>query len=158
MLNSKSIEFIEGATQLTLPQYNFNCQFQVALIDGPHGYPFPDLEYYYIYPHLEHGAILIVDDIQIPSIYNMFRFIESDEMFSLIEVINQTAFFRRTDAPTFDPLGDGWWKQNYNKIKVAESKYSKKKALLNHFKNITPTPLKKLIPTSIKQTVKSHLH
>jgi len=23
--------------------------------------------------------------------------------------------FRRTDAPVFDPLGDGWWLQDYNR-------------------------------------------
>lgn len=158
LLNRKSVEFIEGATQITLPQYNFNCKFQLALIDGPHGYPFADLEYYYIYPHLEEGAILIVDDIQIPSVYNMFRFIEADKMFSLLEVVNQTAFFRRTDAPTFDPYGDGWWQQDYNRVKIADIKYNKKKALRNYLKKITPTLLKNFIPKSIQQTVKINLH
>lgn len=121
LFNSECVEFIEGANQLTLPKYQFDCQFQVALIDGPHGYPFPDMEYYYIYPHLDTGAILIVDDIQIPTIYNMFKFIEADEMFSLIEIVGNTAFFRRTDVATFNPLGDGWWLQNYNKGKEATS-------------------------------------
>jgi len=34
----------------------------------------------------------------------------------LVEVVQEkTAFFRRTDKPLFDPYGDGWWLQNYNK-------------------------------------------
>jgi len=116
LFNAKTVEFIEGPSQITLPQYKFERKLQLALIDGPHGYPFPDLEYYYIYPNLETNALLIVDDIQIPMINNMFRFIEADEMFELLEVVGNTAFFRRTDAAAFPPTTDGWWRQNYNKI------------------------------------------
>jgi len=39
-----------------------------------HGYPFPEMEYYFIYPHLEENALLIVDDIHIQNIYNLFIF------------------------------------------------------------------------------------
>ena len=35
-------------------------------------------------------------------------------MFSLEEVVETTAFFRRTAAETFPPTGDGWWTQRYN--------------------------------------------
>lgn len=55
----------EGPTQLTLPTYKFRQPLQPALIDGPHGYPFPDLEYYYSYQTLDVGALLVLDDIHI---------------------------------------------------------------------------------------------
>ncbi|MCL4854078.1 MAG: hypothetical protein KJZ78_22190 [Bryobacteraceae bacterium] len=84
------------------------------VIDGPHAYPFPDLEYYYLYPHLDTGALLVLDDIHIRSINNLFQFLRSDEMFRLDEVVKTTAFFIRTGAPTFDPLADGWRQQRYN--------------------------------------------
>ncbi len=112
------IEFILGPTQKTLPAYNFPNTLQLAMIDGPHGYPFPDLEYYYIYPHLEPGAILVIDDIQIPTVANLFRFLADDEMFQLAKVVDTTAFFKRTDAPVFDPFADGWWLQQYNARRV----------------------------------------
>lgn len=114
-LKSATVEFILGPTQLTLPRYVFHQPLQLALIDGPHGYPFPDLEYFYIYPHLEENSLLIVDDIHIPTIHNMFRFLREDDMFDLLEVFHHTAFFRRTAAPTFPPTRDGWWLQNFNK-------------------------------------------
>jgi hypothetical protein len=57
---------------------------------------------------------LVLDDIQIRSIHHLFKFLCRDAMFQLDEVAHTTAFFTRTDAPTFDPLGDGWWKQGYN--------------------------------------------
>ncbi len=114
LLRRDAVRFVEGPTQLTLPRHTFAHPLQLALIDGPHGYPFPDLEYYYLYPHLAPGALLIVDDIQIPTITNLFDFLSADEMFDLQEVVETTAFFRRTDAQTFPPTGDGWWIQRYN--------------------------------------------
>ncbi|MDD2239697.1 MAG: class I SAM-dependent methyltransferase [Kiritimatiellae bacterium] len=117
LLQSGVVEFIEGPTQQTLPTYDFSEPLQMVMLDGPHGYPFPHLEYYYVYPHLAEGGVLIVDDIDIPSIYDMYRFLKRDDMFALIEVVHTTAFFRRTAAPVFNPLADGWWLQGYNKRK-----------------------------------------
>jgi hypothetical protein len=117
IVNLGTLEFVEGPSQLTLPRHDFPDKLQLAMIDGPHGYPFPDMEYWCLYPHLEPGALLIVDDIQIPTIYNLFRFIAEDEMFKLLEVVSTTAIFERTAAPTFEHLGDGWWLQNYNKAR-----------------------------------------
>jgi hypothetical protein len=114
LLRHEVVTFVEGPTQRTLPCHEFEHRLQLALLDGPHGYPFPDLEYYFIYPHLDPGALLIVDDIHIPTITNLFDFLEADEMFELQEVVDNTAFFRRTSAPTFSPTGDGWETQQYN--------------------------------------------
>ena len=107
--------FVEGPTQKTLPAYDFSDKIQVALLDGPHAFPFPQLEYYFTYPHLDADALLIIDDIHIPSIHDLFRFLKADDMFHLIEVDGRTAFFERTAAPVFDPLADGWWRQPYNR-------------------------------------------
>lgn len=116
LLRSDHVIWIEGPTQLTLPTYRFQHTLQAALIDGPHAYPFPDLEYYYLYRHLETGALLVIDDIQIPTIQNLFDFLRNDQMFVLDEVVDTTAFFTRSDAPTFCPTGDSWWEQRYNKM------------------------------------------
>jgi hypothetical protein len=112
---STAVDFVIGRTQLTIPSYRFQEALDLVFIDGPHGFPFPVLEYYYLYPHVRPGGLLIVDDIQIPSIRFMFRFLSGDDMWRLDEVVGNTAFFSRTNAPTFDPLGDGWWLQGYNK-------------------------------------------
>ncbi|HLH01103.1 MAG TPA: class I SAM-dependent methyltransferase [Bryobacteraceae bacterium] len=114
LLREGVVSFVEGPSQRTLPQHHFDEKLQLAVIDGPHAYPFPDLEYYCLYPHLETGALLVLDDIHIRSINNLFKFLCSDEMFRLDEVVKTTAFFTRTEAPTFDPIGDGWRQQRYN--------------------------------------------
>jgi len=115
LLRPGVVRFVEGPSQLTLPKHRFENKLQLALIDGPHAYPFPDLEYYYLYPHLDTGALLVLDDIHIPSIHNLFEFLRADRMFQLEGIARTTALFTRTDAPTFDPYGDGWESQGYNR-------------------------------------------
>jgi hypothetical protein len=106
-----------GPTQQTLPTFKFDQPIDLALLDGPHGYPFPELEYYYVYPNLRTGALLVLDDIHIPTINRLHTFLAEDEMFRLVHVERTTAFFFRTAAPAFFHLGDGWEFQAFNKAR-----------------------------------------
>ncbi len=108
------IELVLGPTQKTLPLYQNHAQYDVVLLDGPHGYPFPDLEYYFIYPHIRKGGILILDDLAIPTIARLGDFLAEDDMFELMAVVDATGLFRRTEVETFSPYGDSWWTQKYN--------------------------------------------
>jgi hypothetical protein len=114
LLRADRVEWVLGPSQRTLPRHAFAHRLQLALIDGPHGYPFPELEYYFLYPQLDEDALLIVDDINIPTVHRLYTFLLEEPMFAALEVVGNTAFFRRTGAPTFDPLGDGWWNQPFN--------------------------------------------
>jgi len=136
LLRADRVTFIEGPTQQTLPHHRFTEKLQLALIDGPHAYPFPDLEYYYLYPHIDTGALLILDDIHIRTVHNLFDFLRADAMFKLVEVVGTTAFFRRTDAPLFNPLGDGWSEQRYNNKSLL--KYGWRQSV----KSLIPAPLR----------------
>ena len=120
LFNAENVEFILGPTQKTLPAYSFTHPLQLIFIDGPHGYPFPEMEYYFLYPHLEEDGLLILDDIHIPTIARLNEFLQEEAMFQHLGNVMTTAFFRRTSAPLFDPYGDGWWLQNYNKKRFAE--------------------------------------
>jgi predicted O-methyltransferase YrrM len=113
-----AIELILGYTQLTLPAYKNFRKYDLVLIDGPHGFPFPELEYYYLYPHLNKGALLIIDDVHIATVGRLADFINEDPMFELVSLISSTAIFKRTNAATFDPLGDGWCFQDYNRRRI----------------------------------------
>jgi hypothetical protein len=116
LFNKDTTTFVEGPSQQTLPQHVFRHQHEVVLIDGPHGYPFPDLEYFFLYPTIAPAGLLILDDLLIPSIGRMFEILRADAMFDLIEVVDSnTAFLRRTDAPLVHPHGDSWWLQGYNR-------------------------------------------
>lgn len=142
LLNRDSVKFLEGPTQRTLAAHTIDGPVQVALLDGPHGYPFPDLEYYHIYPGLERGALLMIDDINIPTVNHLFRFVASDEMFSLLAVVGKTAFFQRSDAPTFDPLGDGWWLQNVNKTTIQFDSLVPGRSTRQYLRRFLPRPIR----------------
>jgi hypothetical protein len=103
-----------GPTQRTLPNHKFTDLIDLVLIDGAHGYPFPELDYYFLYPHLRAGGVLIVDDINIPTIGRMAEFLAEDDMFAPLPTEGTTAFFRRTLAATFNPEADGWTEQRFN--------------------------------------------
>jgi FkbM family methyltransferase len=114
----KNIELVLGPTQISMPKYKKYQKYDVVLIDGPHGFPFPDLEYYYFYPHLKEGSLLIVDDVHIATIGRLADFINEDPMFEFVKLVATTAVFRRTGVKTFDPTGDGWWLQDFNRRRI----------------------------------------
>lgn len=115
LLNPGVVSFELGPVQSTLPRHEFRHQFDLVIIDGPHGFPFPQLEYYYFYPQIVAGGLLVVDDIHIPTVRWLHEFLCDDDMFKLQRRIGNTSFFQRTEYETFNPLGDDWWKQGYNR-------------------------------------------
>jgi hypothetical protein len=154
LFNRTSVTYVEGPSQITLPRYKFTDELQLVLIDGPHAYPFPDLEYYYFYPLIAEGGLLLIDDINIPSIRRMFEIVRLDDMFKLLEVVENTAFFRRTSAPVFDPLGDDWPLQGFNR-EFYEYALARGGASQNfpEIRRFIPQRLKQLIPLSWKTKI-----
>jgi len=108
--------FVYGPTQRTLPTYQFpqGTMFDVVVIDGPHGYPFPDLEYALLYERLKTGAILVLDDVHIASIGNMYDVLREDRMYEEVGVFSTTGVLKRTAIKGVPPDGDHWYEQNYN--------------------------------------------
>lgn len=115
MFNAPTTEFVVNPTQVSLPRYEFRQPLDFVIIDGPHAYPFPDLEYFYFYPMIRTGGILVVDDIHIPTIGHMYDFLRDDQMWEHLGDVETTAFFKRTNAPLLDPYGDDWPMQRYNR-------------------------------------------
>ena len=156
LLKPERVTFVEGPTQRTLPQHDFHGSFQVVLIDGPHGYPFPDLEYFYFYPRIDPGGLLILDDTRIPSVRRMLDIVRADAMFDLREIVRDTAFLRRTDAPTLDPYGDGWWLQGYNRSHYERAR-SPGARLLRRVSGVTPQPVKDSLPGALKRRLQGRM-
>jgi len=114
-LHKENVSFVIGPSQLTLPKFSFSHPLDSVLIDGGHGFPFAQLDYYYFYPQIRRGGLLIVDDIHIPVVNQLYEVLKEDAMWKHLENVVYTAFFERTDAPLFDPHADNWWLQGFNK-------------------------------------------
>lgn len=147
LLNAGTTRFILGLTQKTIPAYQFDRPFDFVLLDGPHSYPFADLEYYFVYPHVKTGGYLIIDDIWIPTIYNMYAFLKEDAMFHLEKVVGNTAFFTRTEAPLFDPYSDDWAAQAYNNARfpIVHTLPPPMERLKEKVRVVLPQPVKNII-------------
>ena len=115
LLAPAGVEFVVGPSQRTLPAHRFEGSLDLVLIDGAHAFPFPHLDYYFLYPHVAPDGLLVLDDVHVRSVNDLFRFLCAEEMFELLEVEHTTAFFRRTAHAVFDPYADGWWLQRYNR-------------------------------------------
>ena len=111
---SDKVKWIFGPTQRTIFSDPLDHDVDMILIDGPHGYPFPELEYFAFYKRLRPGGILIVDDIHIPTIYNLYKFLLQDDSFYSHGVAATTAFFQRSNNPPINMEGDEWTLQRYN--------------------------------------------
>lgn len=112
-----------GPTQQTLLSYEHSGLYDCVLIDGPHGYPFPELEYFHFYPHIREGGILIIDDLQIPTVGRMADVLREDAMWDFVTVVAKTGLFRRTGAEMTPPTGDHWWAQEFNQRRLPSYKY-----------------------------------
>jgi hypothetical protein len=158
LLRADTVTFVEGPTQVTLPGHVFDAPLQVVLLDGPHGYPFPDLEYFHFYPHLAPGGLLVLDDTRIPTVGRMLDILKADAMYHLAEVVRDTAFLRRTSAPAVDPHGDGWWLQGYNRreyelVSGVGTHDGRVGRLLRRISDATPQAAKDAVPDSIRRVL-----
>jgi hypothetical protein len=143
LLEQTTTSFVLGPSQRTILSYDFE-PLDLVYLDGPHAYPFPELEYWAVYPHLRPGGLLIIDDVQIPSIGSMYDLLRSDRMYDEIEIIDDCAFLRRTAAPGIDPYGEGWWDQAYND-KISTLHLSPRERVLTRAKRATPTLVKEFV-------------
>jgi len=115
-LRAEKVTFIEGETKETLPAHRFEGELDLVLLDGPHAYPLTQVEYSYLFPRIRLGGWLVVDDIQIPSVHELFDFLRKESSVALEEVVVRTAFFRRTGVVEAGP--DGWALQGVNRRTV----------------------------------------
>ncbi len=114
---NENVRFVEGETKDTLPGYRFDGELDLVVLDGPHAYPLPQIEFVYLFPAIRLGGWLVIDDIQIPSVYELFRFLRKESSVVVLEeVAVRTAFFRRVSAPDRGP--DGWALQGMNQHSI----------------------------------------
>jgi hypothetical protein len=122
-LRHDRVNFVIGPSQITVPCHSFSRPLDLVLIDGPHGFPFVHLEYFFFYQRIRKGGLLIVDDIHIPTVRQIYDVLRDDKMWFHIGNVLTTAFFQRGGAPLFDPYGDGWERQQFNQRHFEDSAF-----------------------------------
>jgi precorrin-6B methylase 2 len=91
---------IVGWSDLVLPDLCKERILDVAFIDGAHGFPYPTVDWHYLTRALKVGGKLVIDDIPIPSVACVFRFMRSDPRWLLEAIVeNRAAVFTLIHEP-----------------------------------------------------------
>jgi predicted O-methyltransferase YrrM len=106
------LETIAGRSQEILPTLELPEPVDVALIDGLHKFPHPAVDFHYAARLLRVGGSLLLDDVPIPSVGVVFRFLRTDPGWQLVDVAgDRVALFRKLSEPAG---GDDWGAQPFN--------------------------------------------
>ncbi len=99
-----SLEYVLDRSERALPPMAFdNRHFDVALIDGGHGWPTVFVDFCYINMMMRRGGLLLVDDLQPHSLAELGRLLEQQQEFELIEDLGKLQVFRKTVDRRFLP-------------------------------------------------------
>lgn len=115
-LRTGPVTFVEGETKSTVPSHRFADPLDLLLLDGPHAYPLPQLEFLFLFPQVRAGGWVVIDDLQIPAVHELFRFMNLERSMRLEETVLRTAIFRKVSESLPGP--DGWQSQGINQRAV----------------------------------------
>jgi predicted O-methyltransferase YrrM len=112
-VEDSNITFIVGLSDEILPTLlGGDRTLDVAFIDGAHSFPYPAVDWYYITRALKPGGKLLMDDITIPAVTDVFRHMTIEPNWRLDGVLDERAAAFTLLAP---PAPEEWTDQGYNK-------------------------------------------
>jgi hypothetical protein len=97
----------------------------LVMVDGCHGFPFPQLDWYYAAAHLVDGGILIVDDTQLAAPYELRRYLEHDPRWERLHVGSQWVAFKRLGQGSLD---EEWTEQTFHQPAALRVQAARRKA------------------------------
>jgi predicted O-methyltransferase YrrM len=106
------VDFRIGSSDEILPAWTEPVD--VVLIDGAHRMPFPMLDWHYTARTLRVGGLLFLDDVAIPAVYDLYRFLCGEPEWRLVSVLgDKLAIFEKLSELPPGDAGD-WELQRYN--------------------------------------------
>jgi Methyltransferase domain len=105
-IDASRVSFIVGQSDDVLPSlWGHDRVLDAAFIDGEHEFPFPVIDWYYITRSLKADGRLLVDDIPIPAVAQVFRHLRLESNWRLDGVFDG----RAAAFTLLAPLGPGDW-------------------------------------------------
>lgn len=113
-VDDSRLRFAVGLSDDVLPSLlSRERTLDVALVDGAHSFPFPVIDWYYVTRALKVGGRLLMDDIPVPVVTQIFRHMRLEPNWRLDQVYdNRAAAFTMLAPPAAD---DAWENQPFNK-------------------------------------------
>jgi Methyltransferase domain len=112
-ISTERIRFIPMRSDAALPSLDLGGRkLDFVLIDGSHTFPEPFIDYHYVNDHLKIGGTIAVDDLDIPSVGMLHKFLTSDPTYELVKIdALKTGIYRKVGETHF-PYG--WSNQGIN--------------------------------------------
>jgi len=125
---SSQPKFIVGNSDRVLPTLTLPAPLDFAFIDGGHGFPLPQIDWYYSAKLLRVGGIIGLDDLHIPAVRQMHDFMVGEAEWELIKKLPHTSFFRKVKELDYS---NDWEDQAMNRsvfeaIEAANNRWSVK--------------------------------
>jgi hypothetical protein len=111
-ISTERVTFLAEPPTSALP--SATAQLDLGIIDGCHAFPHPVLDYVYIDRQLKVGAILVIDDLDIPSVGTLHRFVIEDAGYELMMIDSEKTGIYRKSRPT--EHRDNWSGQKMNRF------------------------------------------
>jgi hypothetical protein len=112
-ISMQPIEMYVEGSQWALPRLasGHEIKLDLAMIDGLHNYPMAMLDFFYINTMLKKGGFLMLDDIHVHSVAELFRTLSyQSDRFKLIDKWSKLGVFEKlSDEPELDE----WHMQPY---------------------------------------------
>lgn len=95
-VSTARVAFVADSSDRVLPKLDPDDQFDLVFLDGTHAFPYAIVEWHYLRRHLPVGGLLIIDDVPVPAVGLLHRFLESDPGWEGIAIVDcRTAVFRK---------------------------------------------------------------
>ena len=91
-ISCADINFVIDRSEQALPRIE-DKDFDLALIDGRHGFPAPFIDWFYLAGCLKIGGILIIDDLHIWTCELLTEFLSAEKEWVLVEETLSAAIF-----------------------------------------------------------------
>ena len=112
-IDDERLNFVAGMSNDVLPRL-LTCErtLDVALIDGAHSFPLPVVDWHYVTRALKIGGTLLLDDIPVPAVMQVFRHMKLDPNWRLDGIFDdRAAAFSLIATPEAE---DDWRGQPFN--------------------------------------------
>ncbi|HEU4324333.1 MAG TPA: class I SAM-dependent methyltransferase [Roseiflexaceae bacterium] len=96
-VSTDKITFIPEASEFALPQLR-EQKFDVALIDGGHGFPLPFVDWYYIAEMLNINGVIVIDDLHIWTCDVLVQYLHHEPAWECVVENSRAAVFRKVSA------------------------------------------------------------
>lgn len=94
-INTDRLEFVQAPSEVALPGRQLP-PLDVVLIDGAHGFPLPQIDFYYTASALKTGGLMIIDDVHIWACGILVKVLREDPAWERVATVGRrTTVFKK---------------------------------------------------------------